>query len=179
MSDQEQKSRTTVVPPLTKEDGGKNVQGTGTEVEKSELEPALAGKQYIGIDDFNVELKPVNKLWASRDKILSIMPMTKGDRDYVLKPINGQKIEAQTYGSTKGFFISLDLFDEIKKGVIEKSLKHYAGPDGKPAMTRKKLEDMDNTSYEELAEICLSVNKIDFFETGKSDVASGAEVKNS
>lgn len=179
MSEQEQKGRTTVVPPLAKEDGGKNVQSTGNEVQKSDLEPALAGKQYISIDDFNIDLKPVNKLWASRDKILSIMPMTKGDRDDVLKPINGQKIEAQTDGSTRGFFISLDLFDEIKKSVIRKSLKHYTAPDGKPVITAKKLEDMDNTSYEELAEICLSVNKIDFFETNTSDVAAGSEVKNS
>jgi len=179
MAEQEQKGRTPVVPPLPEEESGKNVPNAGKEVEKTDLPPALAGKQYISIDDFDVDLKPVPKLWESKQKILTVMPMTKGDRDDVLKPINGQKIEAQADGSTKGFFISLDLFDEIKKGVIQKSLKHYTGPDGKPVMTKQKLEGLDNKSYEELAEICLSVNKIDFFETNVSDVAAGSEVKNS
>ncbi|OGM08189.1 hypothetical protein A2Z67_06255 [Candidatus Woesebacteria bacterium RBG_13_36_22] len=179
MAENEQKGRTTVIPPLPEEESGKNVQSAGNEIEKSNLSPALAGKQYVSIEDFNVDLQPVPKLWPSKNKILMVMPMTKGDRDDVLKPINGQKIEAQADGSTKGFFISIDLFDEIKKGVIQKSLKHYTAPNGKSIMTKEKLEAMDNKSYEELAEICLSVNKIDFFETNTSDVAAGSEIKNS
>jgi len=170
----EQNKRNVVVPSLEKDDG--NVQEK--EQEKKNLPVDLEGKKYASIDDFDIELKPVDKLWKSKNRILSIMPMSKGDRDVVLKPINGQKIEAQADGSTKGFFISLDLFEEIKKGVIQKSLKHYTGKDGKPVMTKAKLEAMPNDVYEELAAICLSVNKIDFFETTTSDVAAGAEVKN-
>lgn len=144
----------------------------------SNLTEELSGKQYVDLNDFIFDCKPVPKLWKSRNKILTVKPMTKGDRDDVLKPINGQRIEAQADGTTKGFWISLDLFDQIKKGVIVKSLSHYIGPTGKPTITIETLGNMDNSSYEELSELCLSVNKIDFFEGKTSDVAAASEIKN-
>lgn len=164
-----------VVPSLSEE---KDVEEKKTNVVANNVSEDIAGKQYVDFNDFVFDFKPVPKLWKSRNKILTIKPMTKGDRDDVLKPINGQKIEAQADGTTKGFWISLELFDQIKKGVIVKSLSHYTGPDGKAVITNETLGKMDNTSYEELAELCLSVNKIDFFDGKTSDVAAASEVKN-
>jgi len=134
--------------------------------------------KYATLEDFVIDLKPVDKLWVSKGKMLSIMPMTKGDRDEALRPINGQKIEAKSDGTTTGFFISLELFDSIKQSVVCASLKHYTDSTGKRAITKEKLTKLDNKSYEELAQICLAVNKIDFFEANKSDVAAGVEAKN-
>lgn len=173
----EQNSRTSVVPPLTEEVGGSNVQ-VKKEVVATNLSDDLVGKQYVTFDDFLVKLEPVPKLWKSRDKLVTIKPLTKGDRDEIFKPLNSQKITPGPDGSTTGFWISLELFDEIKKGVVVKSLSHYVGSDGKPVMTKEKLQAMDTKSYEELSEICMSVNKIDFFEANTSDVAAAADIKN-
>lgn len=179
MSEHE-KSRTPVVPSIVKENEGENVQNetqaTPSNVKTNEVQTAAT--QYVSIDDFNVSMEPVERLWPSKGKMLSIMPLTKADRDEALRPINGQKIEAQADGSTRGFYISLELFDQIKQTVVCASLRHYTGKDGKPVITKDKLGKMDNKSYEELCEICLSVNKIDFFDTGVSDVGAAAEVKN-
>jgi hypothetical protein len=165
--------RIPVVPTITK---------NNEEVENVAQSPSNVKSptvvQYVSFEDFNINLKSVEVLWKSKEKMLSVMPMTKADRDEALKPINGQKIEAQSDGTTKGFYISIELFDQIKQAVVCASLKHYVDQTGKPVITKKKLGEMDNKSYEELAEICLSINKIDFFDTGASDVGAAADVKN-
>jgi hypothetical protein len=180
MAKDEQKDIDAVVPSLNKEDEGKSVQEekAPSNVKLTKEDVAPAATKYVTIADFEVELAPVEKLWKSRGKKITVMPLTKGDRDKALRPINGQKIEAQSDGSTRGFFISLELFDVIKQEIVCASLKHYADKVGNAVMTKEKLLSMDNKSYEELAEICLSVNKIDFFDTGSSDVGAAAEVKN-
>lgn len=174
-----EQSRTPVVPSIGKENEG-NVQEEvkPSNVNTNEVQHHTAANQYVSIDDFNFELTKVERLWKSKNKKITITPMTKADRDIALKPINGQKIEASTDGSTKGFFISLELFDQIKQAVVCSSLKHYVDANGKSVMDKEKLGKMDNKSYEELAEICLSVNKIDFFDSGASDVGAAAEIKN-
>ena len=174
----DEQSRTPVVPSIEKENEGENVQQAQPSNVKEAPAVDTSNMDFISISDFNFEQKPVEKVWESKGKKITIMPMTKGDRDVALKPINGQKIEASADGSTKGFYISLELFDEIKQSIVCASLKHYAGPDGKALITKETIKKLDNTSYEELAKICLEVNKIDFFETNKSDVAKASEVKN-
>jgi hypothetical protein len=173
-----EQSRTPVVPSITKENEGENVQEETMPSNVTVEAKENTNMDFISINDFNFDLKPIEKVWESKGKKITIMPMTKGDRDEALKPINGQKIEASTDGSTKGFYISLELFDQIKQAVVCASLKHYVGSDGSPVLTKEKLKKLDNKSYEELSLLCLSVNKIDFFESNKSDVAKASEVKN-
>lgn len=174
-----EQSRTPVVPSINKENEGENVQVVPSNVKVTEnAVTENTNMDFISISDFNFELKPVEKVWASKKKKITIMPMTKGDRDAALKPINGQKIEASADGSTKGFYISLDLFDDIKQSIVCSSLRHYVGADGKPTLNKESIKKLDNESYEELAKICLEVNKIDFFESQKADVAKAADVKN-
>jgi hypothetical protein len=168
MNDQE---NNVVVPSI-------NLGNTEDTVSNVKVPEVNINVKYATIEDFIVDLQPVDRLWVSKNKMLSIMPMTKGDRDEALRPINGQKIEAKSDGTTTGFYISLDLFDSIKQSIICSSLKHYVDKVGKRAITKEMLIKLDNKSYEELAQICLSVNKIDFFEANKSDVAAGAEAKN-
>lgn len=173
-----EQSRTPVVPSINKENEGENVQ-VPTNVKVTEnVVVENTNMDFVSIIDFNFDLKPVEKVWESKKKKITIMPMTKGDRDAALKPINGQKIEASADGSTKGFFISLDLFDEIKQSIVCSSLRHYVGADGKPTINKETVKKLHNDSYEELSKICLEVNKIDFFETQKSDVAKAVDVKN-
>lgn len=173
-----EQSRTPVVPSINKENEGENVQVVPTNVKVTESVVVESINDFVSILDFNFELKPVEKIWASKKKKITIMPMTKGDRDTALKPINGQKIEASADGSTKGFYISLDLFDEIKQSIVCASLRHYVGPDGKPTINKETVKKLGNDSYEELAKICLEVNKIDFFESQKEDVVKAVDVKN-
>ena len=174
MTDQ---TRTPVVPFIKKEEGLEEKEVVPSNV-KLVAQEESSDMGFATIIDFMFEQKPVEKVWVSKGKKITILPMTKGDRDLALKPINGQKIEATTDGSTKGFFISLELFDEIKQSIVCASLKHYLTPEGKPAITKEVLKKLDNTSYEDLSKICLEVNKIDFFETNKSDVAKASDIKN-
>jgi hypothetical protein len=169
----DEQSRTPVVPSITKENDQQAQPSNVKETLKVDT-----NMDFISISDFVFDQKPVEKIWEGKGKKITIMPMTKGDRDAALKPINGQKIEASADGSTKGFYISLELFDEIKQSIVCASLKHYTSPDGKTLINKETIKKLDNTSYEELAKICLEVNKIDFFETNKSDVAKASEVKN-
>ena len=169
----DEQSRTPVVPSITKENDQQAQPSNVKETLKVDT-----NMDFISISDFVFDQKPVEKIWEGKGKKITIMPMTKGDRDAALKPINGQKIEASADGSTKGFYISLELFDEIKQSIVCASLKHYTAPDGKTLITKETIKKLDNTSYEELSKICLEVNKIDFFETNKSDVAKASEVKN-
>jgi len=108
--------------------------------------------------------KFVDKLWESKGKTVQIKKFTKGDLDRISSPLlrKTMKLDLNTAGQKEqqmNLDISMDIFSEMEKIMVEIGLSAYKDNRGQPVITRSYIDDvMTDEDFKELVGLVKEVN---------------------
>jgi hypothetical protein len=109
--------------------------------------------------------KFVDKVWASKGKRVKIKKFTKGELDRISSPLfkRTMKLDLSKMGGGKdsamNVDISMDLFMEMEKILVEVGMSYYTDNRGQQVITREYIDNvMTDEDFKELATIIKEVN---------------------
>ena len=108
--------------------------------------------------------KFVDKLWKSKGKTVQIRKFTKGDLDKISAPLlrKTMKLDLNTAGKKDqqmNLDISMDIFGEMEKIMVEIGLSSYKDSRGACVINRTYIDDvMTDEDFKELVELVKEVN---------------------
>ena len=108
--------------------------------------------------------KFVDKLWTSKGKTVQIKKFTKGDLDKISAPLlrKTMKLDLNTAGKKNqqmNLDISMDIFGEMEKIMLEIGLSAYQNDRGQAVINRTYIDDvMTDEDFKEIIAIVKEVN---------------------
>lgn len=108
--------------------------------------------------------KYVDKLWESKGKTVQIKKFTKGDLDKISAPLlkKTMKLDLNTAGQREqqmNLDISMDIFSEMEKIMLEIGLSAYKDNRNQPVITRGYIDDvMTDEDFKDLVALVKEVN---------------------
>jgi hypothetical protein len=139
---------------MVEEDSMSNIP-TGGEVTVMDFMQATRSIHYIDMP------------WPSKGKTVKIKKFCKGELDKISAPFFQKtlKLDLTQFGGQGGkstpmnFDISMELFGEMEKNMVELGLSFYKDNKGNPIINRKYIDEfMSSEDYQELSGIIQKVN---------------------
>lgn len=130
-------------------------------------QPAQSNNNITVLDFLNAANAPkfVDKNWASKGKTVQIKKFTKGDLDKISSPLLRKTMRLDLNAAAgKGqqamnMDVSMDVFTEMEKIMVEIALSSYLDGKNKPVISREYIDNvMTDEDFKELVGIIREVN---------------------
>lgn len=109
----------------------------------------------------------VDQLWPSKGKVIKVKKFSKGELDKISAPFFQKtlKLDLTQFGGNQGnnvpmnFDLSMALFSEMEKVMVELGLSFYKDSRGEPVINRNYIDNfMSSEDFQELSTIVQRVN---------------------